>query len=62
MQRELQNRGLSIKWMVGGNIPEADIEAIKSTGALSAFPTGTTIQEVIDFLNKLAEIPQNPVG
>ena len=55
MAEEMRNRGLTIPWIVGGNIPDNDVEALKSIGALAAFPTGTTIEEVIDFCSKLAE-------
>ena len=49
MNDEMKKRDLSIPWIVGGNIPDNDIEALKATGATAAFPTGTTIEEVIDY-------------
>ncbi|MBC8204388.1 cobalamin B12-binding domain-containing protein [bacterium] len=68
MAEEMRNRGLTIPWIAGGNIPDKDVEAIKSIGALAAFPTGTTIEEVIEFCNKQAEkqkfgdiIPPSPL-
>jgi methylmalonyl-CoA mutase C-terminal domain/subunit len=54
MNREIQNRRLSIPWIVGGNIPDNDVEAIIAAGATAAFPTGTTIDEVIDYCKKLS--------
>ncbi len=55
MAKEMQKAGLSTPWIVGGNIPDNDVERIKATGATAAFPTGTTIEEVIDYCNKLAD-------
>ena len=55
MVAEMRKAGLSIPWIVGGNIPDNDVEVIKSIGAAEAFPTGTTIEEVIDYFNKLAD-------
>ena len=53
MNKELKKNNLSIPWVVGGNIPDSDIEAIKSTGVATAFATGTTIEEVIEYFNQL---------
>ncbi len=55
MREEMKNNDLSIPWMVGGNIPDDDVEAIKAMGAVAAFATGTRIEEVIDHCNKLAK-------
>ena len=49
MAIEMQKAGLSTPWIVGGNIPDNDVEGIKATGATAAFPTGTTIEEVIEY-------------
>jgi len=49
MNAEVKKAGLSIPWIVGGNIPDNDVEAIVATGAAAAFPTGTTIEEVIGY-------------
>jgi methylmalonyl-CoA mutase C-terminal domain/subunit len=53
MAQEMEKVKLDIPWIVGGNIPDKDLEAIKATGATAAFPTGTTIIQVIDYLNEL---------
>ncbi len=53
MNKEMKKNNLSIPWVVGGNIPDNDIEAIKSTGATTAFATGTTIEEVIEYFSEL---------
>ncbi len=44
-----------IPWIVGGNIPDDDVDNIKASGAKEAFPTGTTIDEVIDYLKKFKQ-------
>jgi len=55
MDHELKQAHLSTAWIVGGNIPDADVEAIKALGAGAAFPTGTTIEEVVAFCQKYSE-------
>ncbi len=55
MSQEMMKANLSIPWIVGGNIPDNDIETIKSLGATAAFPTGTTIEEVIDYFNRFTD-------
>ena len=52
MDDAVKKAGLSIPWIVGGNIPDDDIDKIKALGAAAAFPTGTTIQEVIDYFTE----------
>ena len=49
MNAEMKKSDLSIPWIVGGNIPDNDVDAIVATGAAAAFPTETTIEEVIDY-------------
>jgi len=55
MNLELKKARLSTAWMVGGNIPDDDVAAITALGAEQAFPTGTTIEEVVNFCRKFAE-------
>jgi methylmalonyl-CoA mutase C-terminal domain/subunit len=55
MNEAMKTANLSIPWIVGGNIPDEDVDEIVATGAAAAFPTGTTIEEVIDYCNQLAE-------
>ena len=54
MAIEMKKTKLLTPWVVGGNIPDNDINAIKETGADEAFPTGTTIKTVIDYFEKLS--------
>ena len=49
MKEELNKRNLTISWIVGGNIPDEDVEKIKSIGADAAFATGTNIEAVINY-------------
>ena len=59
MADELRKEQFSIRWIVGGNIPDTDVETIQELGALKCFPTGTSIHEVIAFCDMLAERKQN---
>jgi len=54
MKSEMEQAGLDIPWIVGGNIPDNDVDAILKTGATAAFPTGTTIEAVIDYCKNLS--------
>ena len=51
MKEELAKRGISIPWIVGGNIPDEDVEKIKAIGADAAFPTGTSMETVIKYFS-----------
>lgn len=53
MNEEMKKNNLSIPWIVGGNIPDMDVEPIKELGATAAFPTGTTIETVVTYINQL---------
>ena len=55
MRDEMNRAGLKLPWIVGGNIPDEDVEALVALGAKAAFPTGTTIQDVVDYLNSFLE-------
>lgn len=59
MADELNKEHFSIPWIVGGNIPDSDVEAIQAFGALKTFPTGTTIHEVIAFCSALSRRTQD---
>ena len=53
MSAEMRKIELKIPWIVGGNIPHADVNPLKGLGATGAFPTGTTIEEVVNYLKSL---------
>jgi len=55
MNEAMKKAGLTIPWIVGGNIPDSDVDKIIDAGADMAFPTGTTIEEVIDYCKTIAE-------
>ena len=46
--------GNSIKLVVGGIIPDADIEALKKAGVAEVFQPGTSSQDIIDFIQRSA--------
>ena len=52
MAETMREAKLNTPWIVGGNIPDEDISAVIASGAAAAFPTGTTIEEVVEYLNK----------
>jgi len=52
MAEEMRRANLNIPWIVGGNIPDEDISAVIAAGATAAFPTGTTIEEVVEYLRR----------
>lgn len=53
MCEEMQKIELNIPWIVGGNIPHADVIPLKKLGAKGAFPTGTTIEEVVNYFKTI---------
>lgn len=53
MREEMQKQELTIPWIVGGNIPHGDTEALKKLGAEDAFPTGTTVEQVVNYITAL---------
>jgi methylmalonyl-CoA mutase C-terminal domain/subunit len=55
MKEEMDKSDLSIPWILGGNIPDDDVDAVKALGATAAFATGTSLEEVVDYFSKLAE-------
>ncbi len=40
-------------WLVGGNIPARDKEALRKLGVDAVFPFGTMLQSIVDYLNRL---------
>jgi methylmalonyl-CoA mutase C-terminal domain/subunit len=41
-------------WMVGGVIPKADREAVRKLGFAGIFPTGSSFDEIADFIREHA--------
>lgn len=53
MNSVMNSKGLKAKWIVGGNIPSQDVEMLEKSGALKAFPTGTKIETVVNYIQSL---------
>ena len=53
MKDVMNERKLYIPWFVGGNIPPNDIEKLQEIGAAYAFPTGTKVEEVVNYFKSL---------
>lgn len=51
LNEELIKNKLKTPWIVGGNIPAEDVDALRKTGALEAFPTGTKIETVVEYIS-----------
>lgn len=39
-------------WLVGGNIPKKDCDALKELGVDGVFPVGTPLQSIVDFVRE----------
>ena len=51
----LAEHGLeNLLWIVGGNIPKQDHEALKQLGVDGVFAVGTPLQSVVDFIRERA--------
>lgn len=53
MNEILEANQLSIPWFVGGNIPAQDVQELEKIGATKAFPTGTTVDQVVAYFETL---------
>ena len=49
MSEVMKENKIPVPWVVGGNIPEQDIEALERAGAKKAFPTGTKMETVVEY-------------
>jgi methylmalonyl-CoA mutase C-terminal domain/subunit len=49
--------GSEIKVIVGGIIPDADIEPLKQAGVAAVFQPGTSTQDIIDFIQRTVQLP-----
>lgn len=41
-------------WMIGGNIPESDREALVELGYEGVFPTSSSLDDIVDFIKENA--------
>jgi methylmalonyl-CoA mutase C-terminal domain/subunit len=55
-----QNQAEDILVVVGGIIPDADIEGLKKAGVAGVFQPGTSMDEIVKFIRE--HVPQQPVG
>lgn len=54
-KERLKAYGLENKlWVVGGNIPEKDVAALKDLGVHGVFPFGTPLEEIVEFIRENA--------
>ena len=47
----LREAGCDLLWIVGGNIPGRDHEALRRLGAAEVFSVGSSIQSIVDFIH-----------
>ena len=53
IRKTMNERGIQISWVVGGNIPAQDVDALMKLGPDKVFPTGTQLKEVVEYFNSL---------
>ena len=53
LKQAMEKRNLHFKWVVGGNIPQRDVDALMRFGPDRVFPTGTQIQDVIIYFDSI---------
>ncbi len=47
----LEREGLGEKlWIIGGNLPAGDHEALRALGFKGVFPTGTRLDDIVNFI------------
>lgn len=48
----LEEKGLKdeVRVLIGGTIPERDLEKLKTLGVAEVFPTGSRMQQIIDYI------------
>jgi methylmalonyl-CoA mutase C-terminal domain/subunit len=51
--QELEQRGVDDALLIiGGNIPAVDHAAMRDLGVVGVFPTGTPLDEIVEFINR----------
>jgi methylmalonyl-CoA mutase C-terminal domain/subunit len=53
MKDVMDERELSIPWLVGGNIPSKDIVELERIGAARAFATGSHVEDIVHYFNSI---------
>lgn len=49
----LNEKKLQLPWVVGGNIPARDVEALMELGPKAVFATGTKVDDVVAFFSNM---------
>ncbi len=54
LRDELAERGLlgNVLWLVGGNVPRRDHDALKALGVAGVFQTGSDFDDVVSFIRE----------
>jgi len=55
IMKTMNDRGIQIPWVVGGNIPAQDVDALMKLGPDKVFTTGTTLDEVTAYFNNIQQ-------
>ncbi|MFQ6101987.1 MAG: cobalamin B12-binding domain-containing protein [Anaerolineae bacterium] len=51
----LREEGMeNMRVVVGGNIPARDVEPLKALGVAGVFPTGSRLEEIVEFIGQMA--------
>ena len=53
IQRLREERLEDVRVVVGGNIPARDIEPLKALGVAGVFPTGSRLEEIVEYVGGL---------
>jgi len=57
-----QNRMEDVLLIVGGIIPDQDLEALKKAGVAAVFQPGTSMEEIVQFIRANAAVPGMTAG
>jgi methylmalonyl-CoA mutase C-terminal domain/subunit len=62
LTRALEDRGLlgEVLLLVGGTIPEQDVEPLQALGVNGVFPVGTFTKAMIDFIDSHVHTAKSP--
>ncbi|MFC2114442.1 cobalamin B12-binding domain-containing protein [Bacteroidota bacterium] len=55
IRKAMDERDLHFLWVIGGNIPAQDVNALMKLGPDMVFPTGTQLEEIIAYFSKIKE-------
>jgi len=52
VREEMDKRGLEALWIVGGNVPRCDHQALRDMGVDAVFNTGTPFEAITSFIEE----------